>query len=307
MLPRRLLLAAPLAACAAPAAPTTPGPQGAEGWEMREQLWRIPVPDGPRGTVLLEATLYRPPGPGPFPLALVSHGQPGGGEAARRSLARPRYRLLSAELLAQGFAVLLPVRRGFGASGGEFAGSTGGCARMALEANAEAGAADIAACLAYARAAMPMLEAGRVLLAGQSAGGFASLAAAGRPGLGAAGVLNFSGGLRAGRGGLFGGSHCAGWQERLVQAMAALGGRPAARRVPTLWLYAVQDSYFGHGLAPRLCAAWVGAGGRARYAEIAAPGRDGHGFVEDPEALGLWRGPVQEFLAGLRAGRQQPG
>ncbi|MDO9708590.1 alpha/beta hydrolase family protein [Paracraurococcus lichenis] len=303
-LPRRGLIGAGLglAACAEPP-PAGPGPQGGEGWELREQVWRIPVPRrrGAVETVLLEATLFRPPGPGPFPLVLFSHGQPPGGEAGRRQMQRPRYLPASRFFTGQGFAVLLPVRRGFGGSEGEYRGGTGGCDRLDLENNADTAANDILAARTWAVANMGFLDPRRCLLAGQSAGGFGSLAAAGRAEAAVAGVVSFSGGLRAGDGTAPGGRFCEGWQDRLILAMERLGGRPGARGLPTLWLYAANDAYFGYGLAARLAEAWRRGGGLARFEEVASAARDGHGFVEDIATVSQWQGPVREFLASLRA------
>src|ERR1700722_9812690 len=42
---------------------------------MREQV--LHVPGDPRRPVMLEATLFEPPGDGPFPLAVMNHGAKG--------------------------------------------------------------------------------------------------------------------------------------------------------------------------------------------------------------------------------------
>ena len=49
-----------------------PGRQGPEGSKMREQEWRIPGPGG----VLMDATVFRPPGNGSAPLMVMNHGSP---------------------------------------------------------------------------------------------------------------------------------------------------------------------------------------------------------------------------------------
>ncbi len=307
MLPRRTaLLGAALLLPArsraqAPAASLAAGPQGPEGAELREQVWRIPVPArrDSAETVLLEATLFRPPGPGPFPLVVMSHGQPGS-PAQRAQMARPRFITASRLFVEEGFAVLLPTRRGFGASGGPFLGGTGGCERLDLANNAETSANDILAVLRFARAEMPFLAGQRVVLAGQSAGGFGSLAAASRPNTGIAGVVNFAGGLRAGDSGI-GGGFCEGWQDKLVETMGVFGARPAARGVPSLWIYAANDTFFGYGLGSRMAEAWRRGGGEARFVEIGASGRDGHGFLEDHMSIGAWGRHVRGFLDELRA------
>ncbi len=299
---RRLLFAAPLGLLPRPLRAQAAGPQGGEGWELREQVWRIPVPArrGSAEAVLLEATLFRPPGSGPFPVVVLSHGQ-ASGDAGRRQMPRPRYLDASRVLVREGFAVLLPTRHGFGSSAGEFLGGTGGCGRLDLLNNADTAANDILAARDWAVANMPFLDGRRVVLAGQSAGGFGSLAAASREGSGIAGVVNFAGGLRPNDAG---GGFCEGWQDALVAAVSRMAGRPGARGLPTIWLYAANDTFFGFGLGARMAEAWQRGGGTARFVEIPATGSDGHGFIGQPLSVANWGHHVRAFLAELRsAGR----
>jgi len=299
MLRRRALLS--LAMSLPSVALAQAGPQGAEGAELREQVWRIPVPlrRGSDGVALLEATLFRPLGPGPFPVAIVNHGQPAG-EAARRAYERPRYPNAARFFTGQGFAVLLPLRRGFGASEGEFLGGTGGCDRLDLDNNANTAANDIESVMRWLPANMPFLNAQKILLVGQSAGGFGVLAVAARRTPGLSGVVNFSGGIRASSGAGINSTHCEGGPDALVARMRRLGERTGAT-TPTLWLYAHNDSFFGYGLSTRMVTAWREAGGMARYQELPVGGRDGHGFFPSDQSVHVWQGPVAAFLTELRA------
>src|SRR5258707_14243780 len=47
------------------------GPQGPEEGVIRRQTWLIPAQD--RSTMMW-TTVFRPPGAGPFPLAVINHG-----------------------------------------------------------------------------------------------------------------------------------------------------------------------------------------------------------------------------------------
>ena len=69
--------------------------------------------------VMLEGTTYRPNGKGPFPLAVLNHGGPR--SAGDRRNARERYAQQSAWFLARGFAVVIPMRRGYAGSEGDWA------------------------------------------------------------------------------------------------------------------------------------------------------------------------------------------
>lgn len=86
--------------------------------------------------------------------------------------------------------------------------------------------------------------------------------------------------------------------DRLVQA-AGKFGRTA--RIPTLWLYAENDSYFAPGLSKRMAAAFKNAGGRADYRLLPAIGRDGHPLMESRAASKLWAPIVANFLERNRA------
>jgi dienelactone hydrolase len=266
---------------------------------MREQIWRIPVPArrGAAETVLLEATLFRPPGSDlpPRPILVINHGQPED-MAQRQMMERPRYPNAARVFLAEGWIVLLPLRRGFGGSQGEFLGGTGGCERMDLNNNAQTAASDIEHVVRWIPRNMPFADAERVVLVGQSAGGLGVLAALGRPVPGVRAGVNFAGGLRAGNRG-----SCDGWQEKLVETMRNLGGR--ARDIPTLWLYARKDSFFGFGLGQRLHAAWLAGGGTGRFLEPSFAGRDGHALFPGDQSIPAWRGPVLAFIREALAPR----
>lgn len=280
------------------------GPQTGAGSDMVEQVLRIPVPAerGSSTLVDLEATLFLPAGTGPFPLVIMSHGQPAS-FAEMPSMPRQRFSDLSRVLVREGYAVLLPMRRGFGNSGGVFRGGTGACGNLDPIRNARFTAEDIEASRAWAVANLPFLDAQRVVLAGQSAGGYGSLYAASQGLSRVTGVINFAGGIRAGStvGPTGGVQICDGWQDAVTESFAAMGRGTAASAVPTLWLYAVNDGLFGFGLSRRFVEAYQQGGARARYVELPAIGRDGHSFLQDPMAVSHWGAPVRTFLAERRS------
>ena len=116
-LSRAVLALTLLAALAAPAATAQSrfGPQGGEAAPNRKQQWLMPSPDPDTAA---HAVLFRPPGEGPFPLALIAHASTQ--SAVRRALMpQPEYKVLSAWLVGRGFAVLVPERPGHGTTGGK--------------------------------------------------------------------------------------------------------------------------------------------------------------------------------------------
>ena len=84
------------------------GPQGAEGEPNRAQPWLVPTPAADHGA---RAVLFRPPGEGPFHLAVIAHATTQN-VLRRAQMPQPEYRALAAFLVARGFAVLVPERLG---------------------------------------------------------------------------------------------------------------------------------------------------------------------------------------------------
>jgi dienelactone hydrolase len=287
-----------LAASARADEPVRAGPQGPERGPYREQLWRVPVPEADgRGERFIEVMIYRPPGSMRRPLVILSHGtaRPG----------RPHWYVNAywaerpaAFLVREGYAVAVPIRRGYGHSGGQPRRHIGrGCQADSTEAAAREDAAQILAVLAQMRR-QSFVDGDRVVLAGQSAGGLASLAAAALRPQGVRGVVSFAGGLRW----LGPDAGCS--EARLLAAVARFG---ATTQAPSLWLYAENDRTFPPDLAARMLAAHVGAGGRARLVGLPSFGQDGHGFVRLRASEMSWQPAVREFLAGLALGaRPEP-
>jgi len=286
-LPRRGLLggaAATLFAASARAA--APGPEGPERGRLREQVFRVPIAvRGQDAPLLLVATVFRPPGPGPFPLALVNHGSPRSA-ADRRAITRHRYSAASAWFVARGYAVAVPSRRGYATSEGDFIEGPGPCAAPRYEAAGETSANDIAGCLAWFRQ-QPFVAPESVVLVGQSAGGWGVLALAARGPPGVRCVLNFAGG----RGSPSAGVVCA--PDRLAQAAAAFGART---RIPSLWIYARNDTYQPPEVSQRVAAAYRGAGGPASYHLLPPFKQDGHGLFADRDGVPVWAPLVAPFL-----------
>ena len=274
-----------------------PGPQGPAAGPYREQEWRIPVPDADGATPrLLEALLYRPAGEAPRPLVVVNHGSPRrqGDRAGMRADWAGR---AAAFFVAEGYAVLVPMRRGYGRSPGEANdGARGPCSHPDY---ADAGlrvGRQVLDIVEYMKG-QAFVDARRIVLAGQSAGGFASLAAAGWNPAGVAAVINFAGG----RGSRAANDVCG--EARLVEAMGRFG---AGARLPSLWLYAENDLFFRPDLARRMHAAYALGGARSSLHILGAYGSDGHGFVRRAESAGEWQPLVRAFLASLGPQRPRP-
>ncbi len=134
---------------------------------------------------------------------------------------------------------------------------------------------------------------GRVLAIGDSAGGAAVMALAARPSVTLAAAVNVSGGLGRRLGPFRPDPACAPYESDLVWNFARFG---ATARMPTLWLYAENDSWFRPGLVSRMRAAFTGTGGRADLVTLPPLRDDGHGLFFKPGGRRLLLPELDRFL-----------
>lgn len=280
-------VAAALAAASLTAALLAAGGTWAQG---REEVVRIPTTGG----VSMVATVMCPPGEDRKPVVVINHGSPAAG-SRRATMAPPRYSGLSAWFLSRGYIVVLPLRRGYGETGGTWAENYVSCKAPDYYNAGLQGAADIKAALDYVRA-QPYAAPDRSLVVGQSAGGWAALALSSLNPPNVSGMIDFAGG-RGGHQKMRDGSLGNCTPDALV---AAAGKYGATARVPTLWIYTANDSFFAPALARRMFDAYNAAGGRGTYRPLGAFGKDGHALAGSNKGVAIWQGPVSEFLAGLR-------
>jgi len=124
----------------------------------------------------------------------------------------------------------------------------------------------------------------------RSGGGWGSIALASRNPPSVSAVITFA----AGRGGRVDGkpnNNCA--PDKLVAATGEFG---STARVPMLWIYTENDSYFGPELTKRMHNAFTAAGGKAEYHLLPAFGNDGHFMIDSVDAVPLWAPLVSQFL-----------
>ena len=292
--PRRGLLIALLTLLAGGGAVAGPpaGPQGAPTGPYNRQQWRVPITTPATGShvFLLETVVYRPMGAGPFPLVTINHGKPRGGEFAARGM-HPGYVQAAHWFVDRGFAVAVPMRRGYGDSEGAVADSAGKCSDRDYFASARLTAAEMEGVVAYLRQ-QSFVDPQHVVVLGHSWGGLGALGVAYDAAPGIIGVIDFAGG-----GGSFAPGRICGGEHRLVADVGRLG---AGDRIPGIWLYAANDQFFAPPLAHAMFAAYrAGAKAPVSFTDLPPFGEDGHSTLSrgDP---GIWGAAVERFLAGLR-------
>lgn len=238
----------------------------------------VRIPSGP-GTL---AGIWHPARGAPAELAVLSHGSADGVDPKATLTLEGEARWL----LDRGYAVLVPMRRGRGASDG-VSGETNCCdLRTRVPRDCSAGllqaVEDLHATIRFGLA-QPGVRAGPVLLAGQSRGGFLSIMYAGLHPAAVSGVLSFVGGWTAER--------CNGAFN--IECLAQAGANAWARQI---WLHADNDSYYGAGHIRACHAAFEAAGGRAALHVLSGIPGNGHRLVAFPDH---WSDMAAAYVRGL--------
>lgn len=250
-------------------AQVTFGGLGEEGEPFRRQEWRVPSSDT---GIAAHALLFRPAGPGPFPLAVIAHASTQ--NALRRAqMPQPEYRALAAFLVARGFAVLVPERLGHGATGGRYVEDQGGCDEADYARSGRATADEISRALDYLRG-QDFISKDRAIVIGHSAGGWGALALASADPRTIGAIIAFAPG-RGGHANDEPNRFCA---PHMLLAAAAEFGKSA--RIPVTWLVAVNDSYFAPAFSRELADAFRGSGGKVDFRTLPALGSEGHWMIE---------------------------
>lgn len=241
---------------------------------------RIPI-ETTEGQTSLEAFVYRPGTPGPHPVMIWSHGSAGGDPKATLPAKA------QAEFFAsRGLLVVVPMRRGRGNSGGvSLEGEEKNCDTASWEPGVQTAYQDITAAIDYA-AKLPDADAGNVVLAGASRGGFLSVgyASEGEHRDDIAGVVNFSGGWVAQAE-----DQC---PTDYNQMSFLLFGAFSPTWSHQLWLYGADDPFYGDGLG-NYAAAFAQRGGKAQFEIINGVPGNGHMLAEYPD---LWRDKVDAYF-----------
>jgi dienelactone hydrolase len=257
------------------------GNRGAEGEPDRAQEWLVPSPA--QYLPASAAMLFRPPGDGPFRLAVIAHASTQ--NALRRMQTKPTdYRALAAFLVARGFAVLVPVRLGHPRRSylgdGIYLEDQDGCDDADYLGSGRGVAVQIGMALQFLRGQSFIRKDGAVVI-GHSAGGWGALALTGEDAKGVAAIIAFAPG-RGGHADDVPNRVCA--PDRLIAAAFDFG---KSARVPVTWLLAANDSYFSPDLSRQLVDAFRSAGGAVDFHVLPASGSEGHWMAETEEGIGL--------------------
>ena len=263
--------------------------------QVHEELWGIP------SIIPMLAYMVRPVGDGPFPLLVMNHGV--SLDPKERSFFPViEFRDAALWFAKQGYVVVAPVRPGYGATAieiperglfGLFFSGVGNCSHANFR-DAGLAIASLNMWVIDYMSNQPFIKRDDVVVVGQSGGGWGAIALASLNPTSVRAIIGFE----AGRGGHYDGkpnNNCA--PDRLVETVAQFG---RTARIPMLWIYTHNDSYFGPDLSMRLASAFRAAGGDVEYHLLPDFGEDGHFFIDSADAVRIWAPLVSEFLGRHR-------
>ena len=255
-----------------------------------DQPIQFPIADAKGRAWMMRGHICRPEGVSNPRLVVINHGSP------PRSSDRPGIPLIGCGteatqwFLHRHYAVVFVLRLGYGATGGPWAEGYGDCEgadyyRAGLET-----AHEIDAIVDYA-VTLPDVDPNNVIVVGQSAGGWGTIAYDSIAHPHVAAFIYMAGG----RGGHYHdkpNNNC--HPEKLVEAVAQFG---KTATTPMLWSYVKNDSFFNPKLAAVMHQYFVQAGGKAEFYTPESFDSDGHHLFFGHNGSDLWGPVVEKYLS----------
>ena len=258
-----------------------------------EEIIEVPVSvsnsnfsNNPKFEQKITVTIWRDDSVKKSPYLLFNHGR-AGTDQERGKFGRSSEKRNSEYFVSKGFTVILPTRIGYGVSGGPDADYSGACGnKNYLEARKVA--IDQSKQVLNHVFDFSYIDRTKGIVVGQSVGGFTTigLSAENIPGL--KGAINFAGGdggdpIKSAE------KPCG---DYLIKDTFAKYG--ASNKVPTLWLYSVNDKFWGEQLPKDWFAAFQKAGGKGQFISLPAYKEDGHSIFRGD--LNAWKNDFEKFI-----------
>ena len=254
-----------------------PSPARSDDFMQENTFFRVNI--GGRTFRLEGLTVKQADASGRLPIALITHGQPAN---LQNMLDKHATDFIgpAKDLAHRGWLAVVVMRRGFGQSDGPLP-SPVSCQSTSFIERLSADADDLAATLEVITR-RPDVDATRVIAIGVSAGGAAVMALSARNPPNLRAVINISGGLPCPK------------EDVRVKAFKEFGTKS---RVPTLWLYAKNDSIFSPDVVGLMRDAFLDGGGDAKLVMFDPLGQDGHDLFTLADGRLKW---LREMDALLR-------
>ena len=258
-----------------------------------EEIIEVPVSvsnsnfsNNPKFEQKITVTIWRDDSVKKSPYLLFSHGR-AGTDQERGKFGRSSEKRNSEYFVSKGFAVILPTRIGYGVSGGPDAEYSGACgSKNYLE--ARKASIDQSKQVLNHVLDFSYIDKSKGIVVGQSVGGFTTIGLSAENVTGLKGAINFAGGdggdpIKSAE------KPCG---EYLIKDTFAKYG--ASNKIPTLWLYSVNDKFWGEQLPKDWFAAFQKAGGKGQFVSLPAYKENGHSiFRGNPNA---WKNDFEKFI-----------
>jgi dienelactone hydrolase len=258
-----------------------------------EEIIEVPVSvsnsnftNNPKFEQKITVTIWRDDAIKKAPYLLFSHGR-AGTDQERGKFGRSSEKRNSEYFVSKGFAVILPTRIGYGVSGGPDADYSGACGnKNYLEARKVA--IDQSKQVLNHVFDFSYIDRTKGIVVGQSVGGFTTIGLSAENISGLKGAINFAGGdggdpIKSAE------KPCG---DYLIKDTFAKYG--ASNKVPTLWLYSVNDKFWGEQLPKDWFAAFQKAGGKGQFVSLPAYKEDGHSIFRGD--LNAWKNDFEKFI-----------
>jgi dienelactone hydrolase len=222
-------------------------------------------------------------------LVVINHGSPAVASD------RPNMALGSCDsepaqwFLSRGFAVIYALRRGYGATGGEWAENYGHCDNPDYVKAGLESARDVNAIVDYATR-LPQVRPDGAVVAGVSAGGWATDAYNSLPHPKVIAMINMAGG-RGGRHNDVPNNNCT--PAALARA-ASVFGKTAT--TPMIWIYAQNDTFFRPDIAGAMYAGFTAGGARVEFHAVGPSGNEGLYLWSANGGSVVWGPLVEKYL-----------
>jgi dienelactone hydrolase len=258
-----------------------------------EEIIEVPVSvsnsnftNNPKFEQKITVTIWRDDAVKKAPYLLFSHGR-AGTDQERGKFGRSSEKRNSEYFVSKGFTVILPTRIGYGVSRGPDADYSGACGnKNYLE--ARKAAIDQSKQVLNHVFDFSYIDRTKGIVVGQSVGGFTTIGLSAENISGLKGAINFAGGdggdpIKSAE------KPCG---EYLIKDTFAKYG--ASNKVPTLWLYSVNDKFWGEQLPKDWFAAFQKAGGKGQFIILPAYKEDGHSIFRGD--LNAWKNDFEKFI-----------
>ena len=258
-----------------------------------EEIIEVPVSvsnsnftNNPKFEQKITVTIWRDDAIKKAPYLLFSHGR-AGTDQEREKFGRSSEKRNSEYFVSKGFTVILPTRIGYGVSGGPDADYSGACGnKNYLEARKVA--IDQSKQVLNHVFDFSYIDRTKGIVVGQSVGGFTTIGLSAENISGLKGAINFAGGdggdpIKSAE------KPCG---DYLIKDTFAKYG--ASNKVPTLWLYSVNDKFWGEQLPKDWFVAFQKAGGKGQFISLPAYKEDGHSIFRGD--LNAWKNDFEKFI-----------